>query len=170
MEQEFTPKETADELFLKFRKLVKHPESPFTKYVDDIAKQNTLFAIDDDKATKCALLLVNKVIKVLEEVCDDRGYDPFEAPLGNLKYYKEVKQELLKDEISKVNKESDECLSFISFTKTTSPSIELQNDCIKCDYCSKIVKKYMAIDTWMITEDNKNVCYGCQIKNNIGWG
>jgi hypothetical protein len=45
-----------------------------------------------------------------------------------------------------------------------------QFDEIQCNYCSKIVKKYMAIDTWMITEDNKNVCYGCQIKNNIGWG
>jgi hypothetical protein len=43
-------------------------------------------------------------------------------------------------------------------------------DEIECDYCNKRVKKFMAIDTWMITEDNKNVCYGCQIKNNIGWG
>jgi len=47
---------------------------------------------------------------------------------------------------------------------------EFKNDCIKCDYCSKVVKNFMAIDVWMITDDNKNVCYECQIKNNIGYG
>lgn len=47
---------------------------------------------------------------------------------------------------------------------------ELQNDCIECDYCSKVVKKFMAIDVWMITDDNKNVCYECQMKNHIGYG
>ena len=48
------------------------------------------------EAKQCALVAVNEIIKVLEEVCDDRGYDPFEAPLGSLEYYKEVKQELEK--------------------------------------------------------------------------
>jgi hypothetical protein len=45
-----------------------------------------------------------------------------------------------------------------------------QFDEIECDYCSKIVKKYIAIDTWMITDNNNDVCYECQIRKNIGWG
>jgi len=79
-------------------------------------------------STQCALIAVTEIIKVLEEVCDDRGYDPFEAPLGHLKYYKEVKQELLKDEISKVNKESDECY-FEPTLNTSSTTI--------CKHCSR---------------------------------
>jgi hypothetical protein len=39
---------------------------------------------------------VDEIIKVVEEICDDRGYDPFEAPLYTLNYYKEVKQEIEK--------------------------------------------------------------------------
>ena len=69
-----------------------------------------------------AEVAVNEIIVVLKEICDDRGYDPFEAPLGHLKYYKEVKQELLKDEISKVNKESDEC-QFEPTSNTSSSTI-----------------------------------------------
>ena len=52
----------------------------------------------------------------------------------------------------------------------TSSQKEISDDCIKCDYCSKVVKKFMAIDVWMITDNNKNVCYECQIKNHIGYG
>jgi hypothetical protein len=45
-----------------------------------------------------------------------------------------------------------------------------QQDEIQCNYCNKLVKNFMAIDVWMITDDNKNVCYECQIRKNIGWG
>jgi hypothetical protein len=96
MEQELTPKETADELFLEFRRLVKNPQSPFTEYKDDIVKQNTLFAIDDNKATECALLSVNKVIQVLTTLCENGGYDPFETPISYLKEWEQIKQELEK--------------------------------------------------------------------------
>ena len=96
MKQELTQKEKAEELFLEFRRLVAHPESPFTKYEDDIAKQNTLFAIDDDKATECALLSVNKVIQVLTTLCENGGYDPFETPISYLKEWEQIKQELEK--------------------------------------------------------------------------
>jgi hypothetical protein len=50
------------------------------------------------------------------------------------------------------------------------PQQETFGSQIQCDYCSKVVKKFMAIDVWMITDDNKNVCYECQIKNHIGYG
>jgi len=64
--------------------------------------------------------------------------------------------------IENINKDND--------TNKTNATNVTQFDEIKCDYCSKIVKKYMAIDTWMITDNNNNVCYGCQIQKNIGWG
>jgi hypothetical protein len=75
-----TAKEKAEELVLKFKELPQ--EGTLMFYVAfEISKQ-------------CALIAVDETIKVLEEVCDDRGYDPFEAPLYTLKYWQEVKQEI----------------------------------------------------------------------------
>lgn len=91
-----TPKERAEKIWIRIRNLVKHPESPFTEYEDDIAKQNTLFAIDDDKATECALFLVNQVIQVLNTLCERQSYDPFESPLSYLREWKQIKQEIEK--------------------------------------------------------------------------
>ena len=41
-----------------------------------------------------ALIAVNEGINILDEICESSGYDPFESPLYNLKYWKEVKQEI----------------------------------------------------------------------------
>jgi len=51
------------------------------------------FSLQDAK--ECALIGVDEILKVLEEICDDRGYDPFEAPLYTLKYFQDVKQEII---------------------------------------------------------------------------
>jgi len=77
-----TSKEKAEELVLKFKEL---PQ-----------EGTMMFYLAFEISKQCALIAVNEIIKVLEEVCDDRGYDPFEAPLYTLNYYKEVKQEIEK--------------------------------------------------------------------------
>lgn len=59
---------------------------------------NTVKKIDgtlvEKSARDCALITVNHIIKVLDQVCDDRGYDPFEAPLGHLKEWEKIKEEI----------------------------------------------------------------------------
>ena len=49
---------------------------------------------------------------------------------------------------------------------------EMNKELIGKDHkrCYRKMKQNVIIDTWMITDDNKNVCYKCQLKNNIGWG
>jgi hypothetical protein len=78
-----TPKEKAEKLVDTYRNTI-------MSFLNDNMK--------DMNAKNCALVAVNEVINVLEEVCDDRGYDPFEAPLYRLEEWKEVRQELVKDE------------------------------------------------------------------------
>ena len=53
----------------------------------DISKQD----IQD-----CCKVVVNEIISALEKICEYKSYDPFEAPLFELDYYKGVKEEINK--------------------------------------------------------------------------
>jgi hypothetical protein len=73
-----TPKEKAKELVNKFKnRSIKLGES----HSQLLAEANALIAVDE-------------CINILDEICKSRGYDLFESPLYNLKYWKEVKQEI----------------------------------------------------------------------------
>ena len=73
-----TPKEKAKELVDKFKhKGIELGES----HSQLLAEAN-------------ALIAVNEGINILDEICESSGYDPFESPLYDLKYWKEVKQEI----------------------------------------------------------------------------
>ena len=75
-----TPKEKAKELVDKFKnRSIELGES----HSQLLAEAN-------------ALIAVNEGINILDEICESRGYDPFESPLYDLKYWKEVKQEIEK--------------------------------------------------------------------------
>lgn len=75
-----TPKEKAEELVDKFKnKSVELGES----HSQLLAEANALIAVDEG-------------INILNEICESSGYDPFESPLYDLKYWKEVKQEIEK--------------------------------------------------------------------------
>lgn len=73
-----TPKEKAKELVDKFKnRSIELGES----HSQLLAEANALIAVDEG-------------INILDEICESRGYDPFESPLYDLKYWKEVKQEI----------------------------------------------------------------------------
>ena len=73
-----TPKEKAKELVDKFKnRSIELGES----HSQLLAEAN-------------ALIAVNEGINILDEICESSGYDPFESPLYDLKYWKEVKQEI----------------------------------------------------------------------------
>ena len=73
-----TPKEKAIELVDKFKnRSVELGES----HSQLLAEANALIAVDEG-------------INILDEICESRGYDTFESPLYDLKYWKEVKQEI----------------------------------------------------------------------------
>ena len=48
------------------------------------------------KAKECALVAVDEIIKVLDVICERASYDPFEAPMVDLKEWQQVKQEIEK--------------------------------------------------------------------------
>ena len=79
-----TPKEKAKELVDKYIPLSLRLYSDY-EWVEEI-----------DSAKQCALIAVDEGINILDEICESRGYDPFESPLYDLKYWKEVKQEIEK--------------------------------------------------------------------------
>ena len=74
-------KEKAWELYNKYRTLE-------GKFGDKV-----LYNYD---AKQCALIAVDESINILDEICKSSGYDPFESPLYDLKYWKEVKQKIEK--------------------------------------------------------------------------
>ena len=80
-----TPKEKAIELVNKFRDFADGIDSETDRFSPNIEKKN---------AKQCALIAVDESINILDEICKSSGYDPFESPLYNLKYWKEVKQEI----------------------------------------------------------------------------
>ena len=73
-----TPKEKAKELVDKFK----------NKGIELGESHSQLLAEAN------ALIAVNEGINILDEICESSGYDPFESPLYDLKYWKEVKQEI----------------------------------------------------------------------------
>lgn len=77
-----TAKEKAEELVDTYRNAI------MSFLSDNMKHQN---------AKTCAIITVDKIINELKEICEYKSYDPFEAPVFQLEYYKEVKAELLKD-------------------------------------------------------------------------
>ncbi len=76
-----TPKEKAEELVNKYIGLNSGKLSDYSRIEFPTAKQ-------------CALIAIDENINILNEICELRGYDPFESPLYDLNYWKKVKQEI----------------------------------------------------------------------------
>jgi len=72
-----TPRQKAKELVYKF---------------DDTME----FSIPQRFAKQCALIAVDQVIEMLDVVCESKSYDPFEAPMYDLKEWKQIKEEIEK--------------------------------------------------------------------------
>ena len=73
-----SPKEKAKELVEKFKNRsveLGHSHSQL------LAEANALIAVD-------------QVIEMLDVVCESKSYDPFEAPMYDLKEWKQIKEEI----------------------------------------------------------------------------
>ena len=68
----------------------------YSKYDDLLNKDFGNPIVFDNQLKQCALIAVDECINILNEICESSGYDPFESPLYDLKYWKEVKQEIEK--------------------------------------------------------------------------
>jgi hypothetical protein len=73
-----TPKEKADELFLKFRQIP--PSSPYT-------------GVDDGEAKQCALIAVDEILDELLEIVTVTSSKYI---IKHINYYQEIKQEIEK--------------------------------------------------------------------------
>jgi Mn-dependent DtxR family transcriptional regulator len=79
-----TPQEKARELVNKYIPLTVRLIADYD-WVEDI-----------DSAKQCALIAVDQVIEMLDVVCESKSYDPFEAPMYDLKEWKQIKEEIEK--------------------------------------------------------------------------
>ena len=74
-----TPKEKAEELIRKYYSFgLNNPAQSFSWY----------------ECKQCALIAVDQVIEMLDVVCKSKSYDPFEAPMYDLKEWKQIKEEI----------------------------------------------------------------------------
>ena len=80
-----TPKNKAQELVNSYRIILMNEDTECGNEIlcTSIAKQ-------------CALIAVDQVIKMLDVVCESKSYDPFEAPMYDLKEWKQIKEEIEK--------------------------------------------------------------------------
>jgi len=80
-----TPKEKAQELVNSYRIILMNEDTECGNEIlcTSIAKQ-------------CALIAVDQVIEMLDVLCESKSYDPFEAPMYDLKEWKQIKEEIEK--------------------------------------------------------------------------
>jgi len=80
-----TPKNKAQELVNSYRIILMNEDTECGNEIlcTSIAKQ-------------CALIAVDQVIEMLDVVCESKSYDPFEAPMYDLKEWKQIKEEIEK--------------------------------------------------------------------------
>ena len=80
-----TPKNKAQELVNSYRIILMNEDTECGNEIlcTSIAKQ-------------CALIAVDQVIEILDVVCESKSYDPFEAPMYDLKEWKQIKEEIEK--------------------------------------------------------------------------
>jgi len=80
-----TPKNKAQELVNSYRIILMNEDTECGNEIlcTSIAKQ-------------CALIAVDQVIEMLNVVCESKSYDPFEAPMYDLKEWKQIKEEIEK--------------------------------------------------------------------------
>jgi predicted methyltransferase len=78
-----TPKNKAEELINSYRIILMNEDTECGNEIlcTSIAKQ-------------CALIAVDQVIEMLDVVCESKSYDPFEAPMYDLKEWKQIKEEI----------------------------------------------------------------------------
>jgi len=80
-----TPKNKAQELVNSYRIILMNEDTECGNEIlcTSIAKQ-------------CALIAVDQVIEMLDVLCESKSYDPFEAPMYDLKEWKQIKEEIEK--------------------------------------------------------------------------
>jgi hypothetical protein len=80
-----TPKEKANELVNKYLRTYPIYDNP-----------TVVISYTNNEAKQCALIAVDQVIEILDVVCESKSYDPFEAPMYDLKEWKQIKEEIEK--------------------------------------------------------------------------